>query len=215
MDSLQDCPLFTNDHSLKKIMSTYIPLGKAPISPEERSELLGKIVEAEEHLANIELSNIQRSIVEFLVIKKGYSIEDIELNKKFKVDLPDASFIVKSDIILKANNKIFLVIKCAVNSLESWERYSVAFCRVIEAYQVPYAVVTDGKTARILDVVKYNLISDSLDAIPTKEEACQILKDIILPPCAEERCIKEKRILHAFEAIRCNGVADLIAQKPL
>ena len=189
-------------------MSTYIPLGKSPSSPNERSELLEKIVEAEYRLFSIGLSKVQRSIVEFLVNQKGYTAEDIEVNKEFKVDLPDAPFHVRADIVLKANDRIFLIMKCAMNSLDSWERYSVAFCRVVESYQIPYAAVTDGETVRILDVVKCSLVSDSFDAIPTKEDASKILESITLFPCTEDRCIKEKRILHAFEAIRCAGAAD-------
>lgn len=185
-------------------MSIYIPLGKIPASPEERKELLARMVEVEEYLSHIELTQIQRRVIDFLTSKKGYANVDIEANKDFRVDLPDASFNARADIILKIKGRIFCVIKCVMSSLESWERHSISFSRVVESYQIPYAIVTDSESARILDVVKGKLIAEGLDAMPSKEDAVKIVQQIIFSPYPQERAEKEKRILYAFEAIRCS-----------
>ncbi len=189
-------------------MATYIKLHKSPSSPDERIELLKKIAEEEDRFVSIGLSQLQGKMVDFLIDRKGYSVEDIEVNERFKVNLPDITISVNGDIIVRANGRIFLMIKCAMNSIDSWERYSIAFCRVVEPYQIPYAVVTNGESVRVLDVIKGSLISDDFDAIPTKEDAIKILKNIVFSPCAQDKCVKEKRILHAFEAIRCVASTD-------
>lgn len=185
-------------------MSTYIALGKSPTSPEERKELLARRVEMEEYLSHIELTQVQRRVIDFLTSQKGYANVDIEANRDFKVDLIDASFNARADIILKIEGKIFCVIKCVMSALESWERHSIAFCRVVESYQIPYAVVTDSESARILDVIKGRLISEGLDSIPSKNDALKIAQRNVFLPYPIERAEKEKRILHAFDAIKCS-----------
>lgn len=185
-------------------MSTYIPLGKIPTSPEERKELLAMRVDMEEYLSHIELTQVQRRVIDFLTSQKGYATVDIEVNRDFRVDLSNASFNVRADIILKIGGKIFCVIKCVMSSLESWERHSIAFCRVVESYQIPFAVVTDSESARILDVIEGRLISEGLDSIPSKTDAMKVIKEKSFFPYPIERAEKEKRILHAFDAIQCS-----------
>ncbi|MEW6738766.1 MAG: type I restriction enzyme HsdR N-terminal domain-containing protein [Nitrospirota bacterium] len=190
-------------------MSTYIPLGKIPTSPEERRELLAKRVEMEEYLSHIELTQVQRRVIDFLISQKGYTNADIEANRDFRVDLPDASFNSRADIILKIDGKIFCVIRCVMSSLESWERHSIAFSRVVESYQIPYAIVTDSESARILDVVEGKLIAEGLDAMPSKEDAMKIVQQTAFSSYPQERAEKEKRILYAFDAIKCStSLAD-------
>jgi hypothetical protein len=185
-------------------MSTYIPLGKIPTSPEERKELLASRVEMEEYLSHIELTQVQRRVIDFLTSQKGYTNKDIDANRDFRVNLQDASFNARADIILKIDGKIFCVIKCVMSSLESWERHSIAFSRVVESYQIPYTVVTDSESARILDVIGGRLISEGLDSIPSKDDALKIIKKITFQAYPEQKAEREKRILYAFDAIKCS-----------
>lgn len=185
-------------------MSTYIPLGKIPISPEERQKLLAQRVEMEEYLLQFELTQVQRRVIEFLISAKGYAKDDIEVNKDFMVELPGVSFNARADIVLKIDGKRFCIIKCVMSSLESWERHSIAFGRVVEPYQIPYAIVTDSEYARMLNVVNGELISEGMDAIPSKEEAERIIRETSFSPYPQDKAEKEKRILYAFEAIKCS-----------
>lgn len=193
-------------------MSEYIMLGKIPTSPEERKELIGKRVAMEDHLSNQGLSHVQAQVIDFLISKKGYSNNDIETNVEFKVEMSGnpacAAFDVKADIILKLNGKRFFLIKCVVNSPESWERHSVAFCRVVESCQIPYAAVTDAEIARVLDVINGKLLSIGLDTIPSKEEALHMFENTVFTPYSPEKSEKEKRILYAFDAITCAPTSE-------
>lgn len=184
-------------------MSYYIPLGKIPRSPEERKELLEKKIELQEATEEARLSFVQKKVVDFLIHQKGYLKEDIEVNVKFKINLPETTFNVFADAILKINERRFCVIKCALNSMESWERHTVAFCRVIDFYRIPFAIVTDGENAKILDSFSGKLISEGLDSILSREELQRLTKEVDFLPYPSEKIEKEKRILYAFDAIRC------------
>lgn len=188
-------------------MSMYIMLGKIPTSPEERKKLIGERISMEDHLSNRELTHVQKKVIEFLVSEKGYSNEDIEANREFSVELrgdPPSSFTVKADVVLNLDGRRFLVIKCVLNSPESWERHTSAFCRVADAYQIPFGVVTDSETAKLLDAAGGKPLSEGLASIPSREEALQLVKKTVFCAYPEEKCEKEKRILYAFDAITCH-----------
>lgn len=182
----------------------YIPLGKIPSSPEERQNLLALKDKMEEHLSSIEMTHVQQKIVDFLMCNKQYSSEEIETNVVFRVNLADTAFDVKADIILKIDGKRFMLLKCVMNSIESWERHSMAFGRVVESYQIPYALVTDGENARMLDVIKGMVIAEGLDSVPSAEKAREIICQSVFIPYQQERAEKEKRILYAFNSINCS-----------
>lgn len=185
-------------------MPTFINLGKIPSSPLERQELLAKKVEREDYYSLLGITYIQKMIIDFLISKKGYTKNDLDINREFTVELSDASFIAKADIAVKIEDKIFIIIKCVMNSLESWERYSLSFCRVVEPYQIPYAVITDGESTRMLNVLTGEILSDGLDLIPSREDVKDMIKQNIFTPYNKEKCEKEKRILYAFDAIKCS-----------
>ncbi len=157
----------------------------------------------EEYLADKELTAVQRRVVEFLLSRKGYGRDDMEVNKEFDVRLGDASFKVSADVVLTIEGMRFLTIICAVSSLDSWERFSTALCRVVDSYQIPYAVITDGDDAKVLDAVQGRLLSEGLDSIPARDEAVRIVRETTFCPHPEGKCEREKRILYAFDAIRC------------
>ncbi|BCB96181.1 hypothetical protein JZK55_11030 [Dissulfurispira thermophila] len=162
----------------------------------------------DEYLSHIGLTQVQRRVVDFLISHKGYSNEDIEVNREFKIDLLDASFNARADIALKIEGKIFCIIKCVMNSLESWERHSIAFGRVVESYQIPYAIITDSENARVLDVVEGKLISEGLDSIPSRTDARKFINEKAFSPYSKEKAEREKRILYAFDAIGCSTNLD-------
>ncbi len=186
-------------------MSTYITLGKAPESPEERAALLAKKVQMEEYMAGLQLTQVQKRMVEFLISRKGYGEDDLEINQDFTVELPGCSFVVRADIIVKIEGKRLFTVKCVMGSMESWERHSVAFGRVADVYQIPYAVITDGEDARMIATADGTLVAQGLDAIPLRQEAERMQGETTFNTCPSERVEKEKRILYAFEAIKCSN----------
>lgn len=184
-------------------MSQYIDLGKTPESPEEREKLIAERIKMEDYLQSMRLTYAQKTVIDFLTSQKGYQNEDLEINKEFNVQMTDVNFTVTADIVLNVEGRRFGIIKCAVSSLESWERFTTAFCRIVESSQIPFAIVTDGKTARMIDAVTGKLLSEGIDTIPSKEDAVQFISKTVFCPYPADRLEKEKRILYAFDAIRC------------
>jgi hypothetical protein len=96
-----------------------------------------------------------------------------------------------------------MIIKCAAGSLDSRERQAVASARVIASPPLPVAVVADPVSAEVLDVASGKVIGEGFGAIPTREQLDGILNENAMNPLDGKRLEKEKRILLAFDAIKC------------
>jgi hypothetical protein len=92
-----------------------------------------------------------------------------------------------------------MVIKCAAGSLGSWERQTLAAARLLCDHQIPYAVVSDGKTALLTESVTGRQIGEGMAAIPSKTHARRVLSSVRLEPFPEERRERESLIFRTYD----------------
>lgn len=151
-----------------------------------------------------EMSDAVRHMAErMLISEKGYAPTDVRKNVFFDVELGNE--LVKSyvDFLVLMDDKPAMVIKCAAGSLSSRERHVVAAARVLESLPVPIAVVIDPMSAVVLDTATGKVIGEGFDGIPSKQELSGLLVGKESKPLAPEKLEREKRVLLAFDAIRC------------
>lgn len=178
-----------------------ILLNKIPESPEERKALIGEFIRKQEELFANCIGYIQRLVIENL-IERGYSPDDMEINKSYEVSVSEREkFSTSVDLIIRINEKAVLAIKCAYASIDSWQRFMLSFCRVVEPFQIPYAFITDGHEGRIIDILSGE-VRETMD-IPSKEDLIKLFPSLSFIPYSEEKLPREKRILYAFDAIKC------------
>jgi hypothetical protein len=169
----------------------------------DRQKLIQEKIDHAEARASTGLTLIRQVIRDFLMNEKGYSEEDMEVDRQFEIIQDNSRCSVSVDYILTLGGKRFMVIKCSPGALESRERHIVSFARVVDTYQIPFAVVTDGIHARMLNAESGKVVSEALDFIPSRSQAVEMLQSTELKPYPEGRMDREKRILLAFEVIRC------------
>ena len=151
-----------------------------------------------------DLANDARKMIGYLLRdKKGYGPEDIRKGLAFEVTLGQEVFWSSADFLVSVNGRMGMIIKCAAGSLDSRERQAVAAARVIASPPLPVAVVADPVTAEVLDVASGKVIGEGFGAIPTREQLVDMLKGNAAQSLDDKRLEKEKRILLAFDAIKC------------
>jgi hypothetical protein len=157
-----------------------------------------------------------RNMISYLLIeKKGYLPEDIEKKVVFAVKVGQETAYSSVDFLVSVKGKKAMVIKCVAGSLSSRERQVVAAARLIGAPPVLVAVVADPVNAEVLDVGTGKLVGEGFGAIPIKDQMIQMISEDASHLLSPERLEKEKRILLAFDAIRCsvpqgaNGGVDI------
>jgi len=157
-----------------------------------------------EKVPNIGAEANRQVVEQFLVNAKGYAKTDIEIDADIEIMIADKPYWSQIDLVVSVDQTRQMVIKCAAGSLGSRERETVAAARLLEHYQIPLSVVSDGKTAIILDTVSGKKIGEGLNAIPSKSEARKILKEITLHPLPAKRVEGEKLIFRTYDMMNVN-----------
>ena len=97
-----------------------------------------------------------------------------------------------------------MVLKCPAGSLGSWEREILAAARLLDTYQIPISVVSDGKSALVLDTVTGKKLGEGLQSIPSKKEAREKLRAITLCSLHPDRIEREKLIFRSYDSMKVN-----------
>jgi hypothetical protein len=151
-----------------------------------------------------DLANDARKLIGYLLRdKKGYGPEDVRQGLAFEVTLGQEVFWSSADFLVSVNGRMGMIIKCAAGSLDSRERQAVAAARSITSPPLPVAVVADPVTATVIDVASGKVIGEGFGSIPTREQLAAVVNETRAKPLDAARLEKEKRILLAFDAIKC------------
>ncbi len=146
-----------------------------------------------------------RKMVEFLLLeKKGYDPAEVRKGIAFEVKLGEETAWSSADFLVELDGRPGMIIRCAAGSLDSRERQILAAARVIASPPVPVAVVADPGNALVLDVQTGRPRGEGFGAIPVKDQLREILSAAPGTPLDPGRIEKEKRVLLAFDAIKCS-----------
>lgn len=161
-----------------------------------------------QELPDTDEERIRQKIERLLVEEKGYSKEDIEVNKEFEIVIGDEINKSNIELVVSVGGKRFMVVRCARGSLVTRERETLSCARLLDCYQIPFAVVTNGEEAEVLDTISGKVIAHGLQAIPSKAQSLQNLEGMEFKKLPEKRIEKEKRIFLAFDTMRCPSECD-------
>ena len=161
---------------------------------------------------NIGAEENRQRVERFLVETKGYSKDDIEVDADLKFTIGDEDVHSNVDLVVSVQGKRFMVLKCVPGSLGSRQRETLAAARLLDAYQIPFSVVTDGKDAELLDTVTGEVLDHGMEAIPSKQEALERMKDVKLEPYPEEKLERERIIFRSYDEMNVNVQRKLKGQ---
>ncbi len=151
-----------------------------------------------------EMASAVKHIAERMLLEeKGYTTADIGKNIVFNVTLGGEVAQSTADFLVSVDGRKAMVIKCAAGSLSSRERHVIAAARVLDTVPVPVATVMDPVGAVVLDAITGKVIGEGFESVPTKEQLITMIAGRDVKPLAPEKLEREKRILLAFDAIRC------------
>jgi hypothetical protein len=150
----------------------------------------------------------RQKIARFLVEEKGYSKNDIEVKRTVELICGNERAFAMVDLVVKIEGKHFMVIRYGPGSLVTRERAALAAARILETYQIPLTVVTNGEDAEVLDTISGKIITTGLQSIPSKQEAQEKVGTIPLRELQAEKVEREKRILFAFDALEHSSECD-------
>ena len=159
-------------------------------------------------IPNVGAEENRQMVERFLVNEKGFSKEDVAVDVAIEITVAGDPYCSQIDLVVSGDDGYgstrFMAIKCAAASLGSREREILAAARLLAENQLPFSVVSDGKTAIVLDTVTGKKMGEGLNAIPSKAQAQEKLKAIKPLPFPKEKREREKLIFRSFDSMNVN-----------
>jgi hypothetical protein len=147
----------------------------------------------------------RQEIERYLVEAKKYDHKDIEVDAGITLDIDGGRFESTIDLVVKVNGLRYMVIKCAAGSIGSREREVIAAARLLEGYQIPISVSSDGSDALVWDTVSGRRLGIGLDAIPSKEKALDTFDPTSVASLDEKRRERQMLIFRTYATRSCAG----------
>ncbi len=145
----------------------------------------------------------RQAVERFLVEVKGYDREEIEVDAEIRLEVEGECFSSTVDLVVRVSGSRYMIIKCAAGSLSSREREVIAAARLIDDYQIPISVASDGDSAVVWDTVSGDLIGKGLDAIPLKTAAVAAFNLKKTVPLEESRRRRQMLIYRTYATRSC------------
>jgi hypothetical protein len=141
----------------------------------------------------------RQKIARMLVEHKGYGRQDVEPRRELLLQADSRRAVIRIDFVVQVAGRTVMVIRFGPGSIVSRERPALAISRLVEGYQVPVAVATNGEDAEILDGDSGKLIGRGLEALPSKAEFEERIRQYPFPAVPPERALMESRIAYCYE----------------
>jgi hypothetical protein len=155
-------------------------------------------------LPNIGAEANRQQVERLLVEAKGYAKHDIEVDAPIALVMAGQTYRSCLDLVVRVNGWRYMVVKCAPGSLASREREVIAAARLLDDYQIPLAVASDGQTAIVWDTISGKKTGQGLDAIPSRQQARQAFDPYRLLPLAESRRERQQLIFRSYDSMNVN-----------
>jgi len=152
--------------------------------------------------AELELTHDEQNrqaIARFLVSTKGFARDDITPRYQLEIRAGDKRAIVPVDFLVRAGQRIAMLIKYGPGSLVTRQRPALAAGRLVAGHQIPWVVVTNGEDAHTLDGYSGKVVSKGLAQIPDKTVLARDTAFREADAIPSRRADMEARILYVYE----------------
>jgi hypothetical protein len=158
-----------------------------------------------EELTDTDDERNRQQLARMMVEEKGYAKGDLE-PRRFVETLFSSEFVRSTiELVVSLDGRRFMIIRYGPGSLVSRERSAIAAARVLEdQYQIPLAVVTNGRDAELLDTATGQVLASGMEAIPDYRQARELLPTLVFRERMEgKKRERELRILNTFDLEVC------------
>ncbi len=157
-----------------------------------------------EKLVDTDDERYRQKLARLMVEEKGWAKEEIEMRLRIETLFNKQFVASKITMTLSMEGQRCLVMRYAPGSLVTRERAALAAARVLdENYQIPLAVVTNGRDAELLDTYSGEVLAKGMDAIPSRKEIKEMFPELRFETYNDKKRERELRILNAFDVEIC------------
>lgn len=143
----------------------------------------------------------RQQVARLLVEQKGYAPAEIEPRRTLRLESGEERALVKIDFLVKPSppGKTCMIVRYGPGDLVPRQRPALGLSRLIEPYQVPWVVVTNGKGAYVLSGATSKVVGEGLDAIPSRSTLVEGVAEADFARVDPGRVEVESRIVLLYE----------------
>jgi hypothetical protein len=141
----------------------------------------------------------RQAIARHLLERKGYPADEVEPRRELVLRAGSRRAGIRVDFVVHAAARAAMVVRFGPGSIVSRERPALAVARLIEPYQVPVVVVTNGQDAEVLDGVSGAVVGRGLDAVPDRWALAARVREFGFPEIPPARAEMESRVAYCYE----------------
>jgi hypothetical protein len=163
--------------------------------------ILGQLVDflTGETLKDTHDERYRQELARLLAKDKGYGRLEIRQKEVVKVKAGDKCALVTIDFMVTLNGRIGMLVKYGPGSLVTRHSPALALSRLVEPYQIPLVVVTNGENAEVLAGNNGKVLSRGIDSIPSRPELLERMKTVSFAEILPGRTEMSSRVVYAFE----------------
>jgi hypothetical protein len=170
----------------------------------EKTIMLIKDYVTGKDIPNVGAEENRQAVEKYLVEEKGFLKEDLEIDAPLAFDIKGETYRATVDIVVHISDRRLIAIKCAAGSIGSREKEILAAAKLLESYQVPLAVVSDGRSAIVLDTVSGKCIGEGLAAIPGREDLAGRFTAEDFQAVPAKRLEQVKLVFRSYDSMNVN-----------
>jgi len=145
---------------------------------------------------------IRQNISRLLVETGGYGKKEIESRIALPVTVEGDTETIIVDFAVRIEGKTLMIIRFGPGSLVSRQRATLAAARLLKnEYMVPYAVITNGDDAHLMDARTGEVLATGMETLLSRQDLLEKTKGIEPVPLPENRREKESRILFTLDVL--------------
>lgn len=141
----------------------------------------------------------RQKLARFLIGEKRFRKREIVPRREIIACAGEKRAVIRVDFVILGSESAGMMVKYGPGSLVTRRRPALAASRLIEPYQIPVVVVTNGEDAEIIAGHTGDVFSTGLDSIPDREKLAEIMETKPPKTISPDRQEKESRILYAYE----------------
>jgi hypothetical protein len=141
----------------------------------------------------------RQKIARFLAEEKGFEKTEIIPRNPLTAKADESKGMIRVDFKIEISGRTGMVIRFGPGSLVTRHRPALGISRILEPYQIPVAVVTNGEDADVLDGSSGKVLGSGFEAIPSRLKLEEIMRNFRFDPIPEKRKEMESRIVFCYE----------------
>jgi len=155
-------------------------------------------------IPNVGAEENRQTVEKYLVEENGYNRKDLEIDAPLEIDIQGEAYHAKVDIVVRIDDRCLMAIKCAAGSIGSREKEILSAAKLLEDYQVPISVVSDGRNALVFETLTGKQIGEGLNAIPAKIEIINRFDETDFQPVPAKRLEQVKLVFRSYDSMNVN-----------